>query len=57
MRLASMNGHQLGSFETTVILLEDGCERAGELSERITIAFVLDIPPVSTYIAEVRFEA
>jgi hypothetical protein len=52
-----MNGHQLGSFETRVILLEDGSERAGELGGRITIAFVFDIPQSSAaYIAKLRFE-
>jgi hypothetical protein len=51
-----MIGHQLGSFETRVILLEDKSERVGELCVRITIAFVLDIPQSSVYIAEVGFE-
>jgi hypothetical protein len=51
-----MSGHQLGSFEITVMLLEDGSERVGELGGSITIAFVLDIPQSSAYFAKVRFE-
>lgn len=42
-----MSGHKLGSFKTTVILSEDGSERAGGFDGDITIVFVLDIPPAS----------
>jgi hypothetical protein len=45
-----MNGHQKESSEIMVMLLEDGSKRVGELGGGITIAFVLDIPPSSTYI-------
>lgn len=51
-----MTGHQLESFETRTILLEDENKRTGELGGRMTIAFVLDIPPFSTYITKVTFE-
>jgi len=47
-----MIGHQLGSFETIVILLEIESERAGELGGRIKvmITFVLNIvPPTGPY--------
>jgi hypothetical protein len=37
IRLALMIGHQLGSFETRVILLEDASERVGEFDGRITL--------------------
>jgi len=37
-----MNGHQLGEFETKVILLEDECERETNLVDA-KMAFVLDI--------------
>jgi hypothetical protein len=47
-----MNGHQLGSFETRVILLKDRTERVGELGGLVTIAFVLDIPQSRAYIAQ-----
>jgi len=51
-----MDGHQLGSFETRVMLLEDESKQAEELGGRITIAFVLDIPQSCVYIAKVEFE-
>jgi len=51
-----MIGHQLGSFETRVMLLEDESKRVEELGGRITIAFVLDIPQSGVYIAKVVFE-
>jgi len=54
--IALMIGHQLGSFETRVMLLEDESKRVGELGGRITIAFMLDILQSGVYIAEVGFE-
>jgi len=47
-----MIGHQLGSFETRVMLLEDESKQAEELGRRITI----DIPQSGVYIAKVVFE-
>jgi len=51
-----MVGHQLGSFETRVMLLEDESKRVEELGGRIMIAFVLDIPQSGVYIAKVVFD-
>jgi hypothetical protein len=44
----------IGDYGHTI--LEDRSEREGELDGRMTIAFVLDIPQSSAWIAKVRFE-